>query len=68
MALIPHRFRSNDGAPAIFPALDRLMPTSVDDVPDPLSGSPFRVGGAEYIAYCCAWAPPFEIEDDELED
>lgn len=31
-----------------------------------VKGSPFVAGGAEYIAFCQMWAPPFDFEELEL--
>lgn len=69
MAFVPDRFRSRATTAPLFPMFDRLFSSDVERVEEPAKGLPFSVGGAYYIAFCQAWAPPFELDElDLLED
>ena len=69
MAFVPNRFRSKASATAFFPTFDGLFNSDTEFVAEPAEGSPFSVGDAYYLAFCQAWAPPFELDEfDLLED
>ena len=69
MAFVRNRFRYRATTAPFFPTFDRLFSSDVEVVEEPAKSSPYSVGGAYYLAFCQAWAPPFELDElDLLED
>ncbi len=65
MAFVPNRFRPKISAAALFPTLfnsDAKLAT------ESATGAPYAAGSAYYLAFCQAWAPPFELDELELID
>jgi len=68
MAFVPNRFRPGASAAALFPAFDRLFSSDAELAAEPAKGAPFTAGGVYHLAFCQAWAPPFELDEFELMD
>jgi hypothetical protein len=68
MAFVPNRFRPKASAAAFFPTFDRLFNSDAQCAVEPVACAPFAAGGAYYIAFCQAWAPPFELDELDLLD
>ena len=66
MAFVPNRFRPKVSAAALFPTFDRLFSNDAELAVEPVEGVPYTAGSAFHLAFCQAWAPPFELDEFEL--